>query len=491
VNEHPNHNFVAGGWRRSTGDEVVQAINPATEEVFDQFCAATVEDASSAVEAATAAFPSWRKVPARRRAEALRRVAAELEREQQELADLETLDNGKPIAESLWDIGDAIDCFRIYADLAETLEDERREMVALPDDRFLSEVRLEPVGVAAQIIPWNYPLLMAAWKVAPALAAGATCVLKPSEVTSMTALRLGAALERAEVPAGVCNIVTGYGAEVGPALTGHSSVRKVAFTGSVPTGQGIMRAAANDIKSISLELGGKSPILVFEDADIEAAVEWIIFGIFWNQGQVCSATSRLLVDERIANQLMERLVEEARKIKIGPGQDPSVKLGPIVSKQQQDAVHAFIERARAQGYNPLTGGQRPPGLNKGYFVEPTIFENPAVDSEIWQEEIFGPVLCVRRFRTEDEAIRLANSSRFGLAAAVMSADLDRADRVANALEAGIVWINCSQPTFQQAPWGGYKQSGIGRELGRWGLQNYLETKQVTRYVSDQPWGWYL
>jgi len=332
---------------------------------------------------------------------------------------------------------------------------------------------------------------MAAWKVAPALAAGATVVLKPSELTPLTALELAAAADRIGLPAGVLNVVTGLGSDAGSPLTLHPGVDKLAFTGSVPTGAKIMSAAASDIKNISLELGGKSAFIVFDDADVEAAVEWILFGIFWNQGQVCSATSRLLVQESIAPRLIERLVEETRKITIGPGMDSGVLLGPLVSKSQYEKVLGFIDQGQASGAKLLTGGKRPAHLTQGYFLEPAIFDEPAENSIVWREEIFGPVLCIKRFKDEQQALQMANASRFGLAAAVMTADPQRATRVANQLRAGIIWVNCSQPTFVEAPWGGMKHSGIGRELGQWGLDNYLEVKQVTEYIGEQPWGWYL
>ena len=364
------------------------------------------------------------------------------------------------------------------------------EEIALPDARFTATAVREPVGVAVAIIPWNYPLLMAAWKVAPALAAGCTMVLKPSEWTSLTALELGAIVAEAGLPGGVLNIVTGRGAEVGQALVDHPGVDKIAFTGSVPTGATLMAAAAKDIKTVSLELGGKSPFVVFADSDIDRAVEWIMFGIFWNQGQVCSATSRVLVERALYAPLLARLVAEARRIRIGDGLAEGTLLGPLVSKPQYDKVLGFIDRAVAGGATLETGG-RAEGFAQGYFVAPTILTGFAEDAECWVEEIFGPVVCLRPFDSEEEALRLANDSRFGLAAAVMSADEARGERVAAALRAGIVWINCSQPTFTEAPWGGMKQSGIGRELGRWGLDNYLETKQITSYVSDAAWGWYL
>ena len=382
-------------------------------------------------------------------------------------------------------------CFSFYAGLAEELDENPEEAIALSEPRFSSKVVREPIGVAGAIIPWNYPLLMASWKVAPALAAGCTMVLKPSELTPLTALELGAIAEEAGLPAGVLNIVTGLGPDAGQPLSEHPGVDKLAFTGSVPTGAKIMAAAARDIKNVSLELGGKSPFVVFADSDLDKAVEWIMFGIFWNQGQVCSATSRVLVEESLYPALLERLVEEAAKIRIGNGLADGTLLGPLVSKGQYDKVLAAIERGKAEGATVAGGGQRPAGLNTGFFLEPTILTDMAEDSFVWKEEIFGPVVCVKPFRNEQDAIRMANDSRFGLAAAVMSKDRARCERVARAFRAGIVWVNCSQPTFTEAPWGGHKQSGIGRELGRWGLSNYLETKQITAFEADEPWGWYI
>jgi betaine-aldehyde dehydrogenase len=286
-------------------------------------------------------------------------------------------------------------------------------------------------------------------------------------------------------------VVTGTGKDAGAPLSEHPGIDKLAFTGSVPTGSRIMQAAARDIKNVSLELGGKSPFIVFDDSDIDAAVEWIMFGIFWNQGEVCSATSRVLVQRGIYARLLARLEEEARKIVIGSGLDDGVLLGPLVSKGQYDKVREAVQRGRDEGARLVTGGGRPAHLDTGFFMEPVVFADVPTDSWIWNEEIFGPVVCIRPFDDEAEAVQSANDSRFGLGAAVMSKDTERCERVARALRAGIVWINCSQPTFTEAPWGGYKQSGIGRELGEWGLNNYLETKQITRYVSDKPWGWYI
>ena len=483
--------YIDGTWVAPVRGGSLPVIDPATEEVFAQIPAATAEDAGAAVTAARAAFDHgpWPRLSGAERAGYLRAIAQGIRDRLPDLARLEVRDNGKPLPEAEWDLGDAAGCFDYYAGLAEALEGEV-EHIPLPDDRFTARALREPVGVAVAIIPWNYPLLMAAWKVAPALAAGCTMVLKPSEHTSLTALELGAIAEAAGLPKGVLNIVTGLGADVGQALVDDPRVDKLAFTGSVPTGARLMAAAAKDVKTISLELGGKSPFVVFADSDIDKAVEWIMFGIFWNQGQVCSATSRVLVERALYAPLLARLVEEAQKITIGNGLAAGTLLGPLVNKAQFDKVLGFIDRARAEGATVACGG-RASGFETGYFVAPTILTDVPLTAEAWVEEIFGPVVCIRPFDTEAEAIALSNDTRFGLAAAVMSGDEARCERVARAFRAGIVWINCSQPTFTEAPWGGMKQSGIGRELGRWGLDNYLETKQITKLVSDRPWGWYI
>ncbi|MGO7531253.1 aldehyde dehydrogenase family protein [Rhizobium leguminosarum] len=485
--------YIDGQWVKPAKGGTCEVINPANEEVIHRIAAATAEDVDLAVKAARRAFDrdGWPKLTGGQRAGYLRAIADGIRARQAEIARLEVLDNGKPFPEADWDVADAAGCFDFYAGLAEQLDHNPEEAIALPDARFTSKAVREPIGVAGAIIPWNYPLLMAAWKVAPALAAGCTVVLKPAELTSLTALELAAVAHEAGLPAGVLNIVTGAGSIAGQAIIDHRQVDKLAFTGSGPVGSKIMAAAARDIKRVSLELGGKSPFVVFEDADIDKAVEWIMFGTFWNQGQVCSATSRVLVQETIYGRLLERLVEETNRIKIGNGLDEGTLLGPLVSKRQYDQVVAAIEGARKAGATVACGGTRPEGFDRGFYLRPTVLADVPLDSDAWKEEIFGPVVCVRSFKTEEEAVELANDSRFGLAAAVMSKDDARAERVAAAFRAGIVWINCSQPTFTEAPWGGYKESGIGRELGRWGLDNYLETKQITRFTSEDPWGWYI
>ncbi len=493
-NNYSNKGFyINGQWQKPHSTDTFTTINPANEQVIVNVSSGKNQDIDDAVQAARGAFDngSWSKLSGKERAVYLHKMADIITRRLDELAKLEVLDNGKPYPEAKWDIEDTAGTFSFYAKLAEELDDNSEKEIQLPEAGFSSKAVKEPLGVAGAIIPWNFPMLMAAWKVAPALAAGCTMVLKPSEITPLTAIALGEIAIEAGLPAGVLNIVTGLGADAGQALVDHPQVDKLAFTGSVPTGAKIMANAARDIKNISLELGGKSPLVIFADTDIEKAVEWIMFGIFWNQGQVCSATSRVLVEESLYPALLERLISESKKITIGEGNSADVLLGPLVNKSQYDKVCAIIERGVKDGATLAAGGKRPEGFDSGYYLEPTIFTDIEEDSWLWQEEIFGPVVCIKSFKTEQQAIAMANNSRFGLAAAVMSKDLNRCDRVAKAFRAGIVWVNCSQPTFVEAPWGGYKQSGIGRELGEWGLNNYLETKQITHYDSDDPWGWYI
>ncbi len=486
------HLFIDGQWLPAASGERFAVYNPATEAVLHHVAAGDARDIDKAVAAARRAFDEgpWPTLSGAERAGYLRAMADALEARQDELIRLEVLDNGKPLTEAQWDVADAIGCFRFYADMAETLNTDGTPL-ELPDERFTCHTVREPIGVAGLVTPWNYPLLMAAWKVAPALAAGCTAVLKPSEITPLSALELAAAAETAGLPKGVLNVVTGLGPDCGAPLSAHPGVDKLAFTGSVPTGRRIMQAAAQDLKNISLELGGKSAFIAFDDSDLDAAVEWVLMGIFFNQGQVCSATSRLLVQEGLYPRLIERLVAEAQKIRIGDGLAEGTLLGPLVSEGQYHKVLEAIAQAQRDGATLLCGGKRPAQLDKGWFVEPTIFTDVPADSALWCEEIFGPVLAVRTFTDEADAIAQANNSQYGLAAAVMSQDTARCQRVARALRVGIVWINCSQPTFVQAPWGGYKQSGIGRELGEWGFSNYLETKQITEYASAEKWGWYL
>lgn len=485
--------YINGQWVSPINGGTFNSYDPSDESLIATVASGCAADVDVAVKAARAAFDEgpWPRLSGAERGACLRKIADGIRARQEALAELEVRDNGKPFPEAMWDIGDTAGCFDFYAKLAEELDAQREKPVALADDRFSSLARKEPIGVAGAIVPWNFPMLMASWKIAPALAAGCSIILKPAEQTSLTALELARIADEAGLPAGVLNIVTGPGSTVGAAITAHPGVDKLAFTGSVPVGSRIMQAAAQDIKNVTLELGGKSPFVIFADSDIEQAVEWIMFGIFWNKGEVCSATSRVLVERAAYEPLLARLAEETRKIKIGNGMEQGVLLGPLVNRSQYEGTLQAIARGLEEGARLVCGGERPAHLDKGFYLQPTVFADVPEDSWVWNEEIFGPVVCIRPFDSEEEAVRSANNSRFGLGAAVMSKDLQRCERVARRFRAGIVWINCSQPTFTEAPWGGYKQSGIGRELGEWGLNNYLETKQITRYDSEQPWGWYI
>jgi betaine-aldehyde dehydrogenase len=484
--------FIDGAWVASHSDAVIDVINPATEEVVGQVAAGNSDDIDDAVAAARNAFDNgpWPRMSGSGRAVYLRTIAKLLSARLPEFAKYESLDVGKPIAEAELDIGDTISCFEYYADLAEAFDAGNDQNLELPDDAFSGYLTREPVGVIGAIVPWNFPLAMSSWKIAPALAAGCTMVLKPSEFTPVSALALADVCIEAGLPAGVLNIVTGYGLDVGQPLSEHPEVDKLTFTGSSLTGTRVMTAAAQGTRSVGLELGGKSAAVIFADCDLEKAVEWAMFGIFYNQGEVCSATSRLIIEESIYTRFLERMVERTKEIVIGDGAGDGIKLGPLVSQPQYEKVLAAISRGLDDGATLLCGGARPEGMNRGYFVEPTIFTDVDEGHWIWQEEIFGPVLCAKSFRTEEEAVRMANNSDFGLAAAVMSSDLNVCNRVARAFQAGTVWINCSQPLFVQGSWGGYKKSGIGRELGVQGFNNYLEVKQVITNVNNDAVAWY-
>lgn len=488
--------FINGEWSVSSDPAAwLPVIDPSNKKTFHAIPAGAAGDVDRAVEAAKTALPGWSKTPAEKRAKLLRAIAEKLKERSQELGVYETIDNGKPLKESVMDVADAAACFEYYADeILRVMKEEDNRVIDVGNPSVECRIQYHPVGVCGLIIPWNYPLLMAAWKVAPCLAAGCTAVLKPSELTPVTSLELAEIAREVGVPAGVLNVVNGLGPNVGAPLSAHADVSKVAFTGSVPTGARVATAGASSIKNVTLELGGKSPIIVFADADMEQVVDWTLLGIFFNQGQVCSATSRLIVHSSIKDALVARLVAAAKQIRLGNGLDPSVEMGPIVSEGQQRRVLSYIESGISEGATLVCGGlPSDPALSSGCFIAPTIFDNVKTGMKIWREEIFGPVLCVHTFETEEEAVRLANETSYGLAAAIMSRDNDTCERVTRSLEAGIVWINSSQPTFVQAPWGGFKASGHGRELGPWGLKNYLEVKQVTSWVDKtaKTWGWYV
>ena len=453
--------FIGGKFVAPQGGKTFDVFNPATEELLGRAPLGETADIDTAVKCARESFDSgvWSSLSGAQRAVVLRRVSVLVKQYKPILSEKEARNNGKPHREAEWDIDDVSGSFDYYADLAEQLDAKQGSKIASPDARFDIALQYQPVGVVGAIVPWNYPLLMCAWKLAPALASGCSVVLKPSELTPFTALDLAAIIHEAGVPPGVLNVVTGLGVTAGSSLTEHPLVDKLTFTGSVPTGVRVMTAAARDIKNISLELGGKSPILIFPDVDIDTAVEWLMFGIFWTNGQICSATSRAIIHSSILPAILAKLKEQASKIHVGdPFSEQNPSMGPLVNRDQYAKVMAFIEGAKAQGATLVHGGKRPDNCPKGFYVEPTVFiANPSMT--IWKEEIFGPVLAITTFETEAEAIALANASDFGLAAAVLSSDAGVQQRIVKAMRCGIMWVNCSQPAFCCAPWGGLKKSG--------------------------------
>jgi betaine-aldehyde dehydrogenase len=462
-------------------------VDPSTEEIIAEVPDADESDVNRAVEAAKTAFESgpWPQTTAQERGRILFRLAERIRKESAALAELESRNSGKPIVEAEYDLADVSTCFEYYGGLATKV---MGQVNPVPDNALSLSLR-EPIGVAGQIIPWNYPLLMAAWKLAPALAAGCTCVLKTAEQTPLTALELAHYFGDAGLPPGVVNIVTGFGESAGAPLAKHADVDKIAFTGSAEVGKKILKMAADTVKRVTLELGGKSPNIFFADADFQAAIDGALFGVFINQGEVCSAGSRILVERPIYSKFVEAMSAKASSIRLGPPLERETKMGPLVSKEQFERVRSYQEVGKREA-KVAAGGGRPSAISRGYYVEPTIFYDVDNSARIAQEEIFGPVAAVIPFSSEAEAIRIANETPYGLAAAVWSRDIFRAFRVVKALRAGIVWVNHMQPTYVEAPWGGYKQSGFGRELGPWGIEEYLETKQVHVNLNEQPIGWY-
>ncbi|HET7291117.1 MAG TPA: aldehyde dehydrogenase family protein [Vicinamibacteria bacterium] len=478
--------LIDGAFVAAASGKTFDVMNPATDEVIAKVPDAGPQDVDAAVKAARRAFESWRDVTAQERGRILLRLAARMRDELPRLAEIETRNSGKPIVESEFDLTDVATCFEYYGGLATKLHGE---VLNVPDNA-VSLALKEPIGVAGQIIPWNYPLLMAAWKLAPAICAGCTMVIKPAEQTPLTLLEFARFFEECGLPKGVVNVVTGFG-ETGAAIVAHADVDKIAFTGSLEVGKLIMRNSADTLKKVSLELGGKSPNIFFADADFEAAVDGALFGVFINQGEVCSAGSRVLVERPIYKRMLDAMAEKAKRIKLGDGLDRSTKMGPVVSREQLERVTQYQELGRKEA-KVAAGGGRPkdPALQKGYFVEPTIFYDVDNSARIAREEIFGPVMSVIPFDKEEDALRIANDSPYGLAAAVWSRDVFRCFRVVKRLQAGIVWVNHMQPTYVEAPWGGYKMSGVGRELGPWGAEEYLQVKQVHVNLNEAPIGWY-
>ncbi|MFF1991096.1 aldehyde dehydrogenase family protein [Bacillus mycoides] len=482
--------YVNGEWRDSSDQEKRTIINPANGKGIAYAPEGTIEDAKYAIEVARTAFDSgiWSATSTAERASYLFKIADEIDKNMEELVYLETMDNGKTYREAEGDIGDAAACFRYYAGLI-TKPDGQTYHVA---DPMQAMVVREPVGVCGLIVPWNYPLLMSVWKIAPALAAGNTIVFKPSEVTPITATKLFEILEKVGLPKGVANMVMGAGPIVGNEIAASNKVDMISFTGGTKTGKHIMRTAADNMKKISLELGGKSPNIIFADADFETAIDYALFGIYAGSGQVCSAGSRILVEENIYDKFVNSFVERAQQINVGAGDNPESEMGPLVSQEHMEKVLRYIEIGKDEGANVACGGRRimEDGKGDGFFIEPTVFVNVKPDMRIVQEEIFGPVVVIQKFKDEQEAIELANGTDYGLAGGVFTVDGAKAMRVIRKLRAGITWINSYHPTYNEAPWGGYKQSGIGRSLGTFGLEEFQEIKQININLEVEPIGWF-
>ncbi|MCK9908502.1 aldehyde dehydrogenase family protein [Microbacteriaceae bacterium K1510] len=468
--------LIDGAWRAAKSGKTFATLNPATEATIADVAQADAADIDDAVAAARRALESgpWATMLGIERARILNRLADVLRANFEEVVWLESLDGGKPIAATRrMDLPAAIDCLEYYAGWADKIAGE-----VVPTRRdALTYIERVPVGVVAAIVPWNFPLMNAVWKIAPALACGCTIVLKPAELTPLTALWLGQAALDAGLPPGVLNIVPGFGAEAGAALVSHPDVDKISFTGSPATGRFIMKAAAENITRVTLELGGKSPLVVFEDADLEQVVRATTSGAFFNAGQVCSAATRVIVQDSVHDAFVARLADRVEKLRSGDTLAADTALGPVISEKQMERILQYIEAGRTEGARTVTGGGR--AANRGYYVDPTVFVDVLPDMRIWQEEIFGPVLVVSRFTDEQDAVKLANSTDYSLAAAVWTRDIERANRMTHALHAGTVWVNTYGPTDTRLPWGGMGgQSGIGRDLGRNAIENYTEQKTV-------------
>jgi aldehyde dehydrogenase (NAD+)/phenylacetaldehyde dehydrogenase len=470
--------LIGSEWREAVGGEWIEAIDPATGKVIGKFPAGGEADVNLAVTAARRAFNgAWRKISPYERGRLLQKAAVLIEKHGDELAQLIVLENGKPLWEAKKEVGTAVSWTEYYAGwttkmLGDTIP------VSLPG-QFLNYTTREPLGVVAGITPPNYPLTMPLYKAVPALATGNTIIIKPSEDTSLVALRLGEIFLEAGLPEGVFNVVTGYGETAGAALANHNDVDKITFTGSTEVGRLLLRAAAGNLKKVSLELGGKSPNIVFADADLEAALKGVFMGIFFCQGEICSAGSRLFIEESIYDSFVARLADMAKTVKLGHGLDPDTKMGPLVSRAQQERVLDYVRIGKEEEANAIAGGRSPDGpLANGYFVEPTVFAGVTNDMRIAREEIFGPVVCAIPFKDLPDAVAKGNDSNFGLAAGVWTQNLRKAHQAAAALEAGTVWVNCYNAFDNASPWGGFKQSGWGREKGPYGLDLFTQIKSV-------------
>jgi aldehyde dehydrogenase (NAD+) len=483
--------FIDGKWVDAESGKTFTTPNPATGETLAEVAEADKADIDKAVTAARKAFDGkWSKVSPRDRGKMLYKLAQLIEENASELAALETADNGKPIKESSYvDLPQVAENFEYFAGWATKIEGET---IPVPGQMFNYTLR-EPVGVCGQIIPWNFPLLMAAWKLAPALAAGNTVVLKPAEQTPVNAMELGKLIEQAGFPEGVVNIVPGYGETAGAALAAHPGIDKIAFTGSTEVGKLVAKAAAENLHKVSLELGGKAPNIVFADADLEQAVNGAMMGIFFNQGQVCCAGSRLFVQEDVKEEFVDRLKEKSAKINVGDPMDKATHMGPQVSEEQLNRIKGYVDIAQKEGATVVCGGEAPQldaAFQKGYFFQPTIFSEVNNQMRVAQEEIFGPVVSVLTFNDEEDLIKQANDTIYGLSAGLWTRDITRAHRFAKAIRAGVIWINTYNMFNAASPFGGYKQSGYGREMGKHALELYTNVKSVWVDLSGKPIGWF-
>jgi aldehyde dehydrogenase (NAD+) len=483
--------YIDGQWVDAESGKTFNTPNPATGQTLAEVAEGDKADIDKAVAAARRALEGkWSKMSARDRGRLIYRLSQLIESRSAELAAVETADNGKPIKETLYvDIPQVVENFEYFAGWATKIEGET---IPVPGQMFNYTLR-EPVGVCGQIIPWNFPLLMAAWKLAPALAAGNTIVLKPAEQTPVGAMELAKLIEEAGFPEGVVNVVPGYGETAGAALASHQGIDKVAFTGSTEVGKLVAKAAADNLTKVSLELGGKAPNIVFADADIEQAVNGAMMGIFFNQGQVCCAGSRLFIDARVKDEFLDRFKERAGRVKVGDPMDKETQMGPQVSEEQLNRIKGYVDIAKGEGATVLAGGC-PPSLEgdfqKGFFFQPTIFGEVTNTMRVAQEEIFGPVVSVITFDGEEDLIRQANEVVYGLSAGIWTKDITRAHRFAKAIKAGVVWINTYNMFNAASPFGGYKQSGYGREMGKHALEMYTQIKSVWVDLSGKPIGWY-
>jgi betaine-aldehyde dehydrogenase len=483
--------YIDGKWTSPASGATSDVVNPSDGSVVATVDVADDDDVQQAIAAARRAFDEsdWPRLPPGERGAIQFRVADLLERDKDRIARAETLNTGKALRESCYDVDDVVKVFRYYAGLADK---EAGRLVATGSPTAIARIEYEPIGVCGLIGPWNYPLLQISWKVAPAIAAGDTMIIKPASLTPLTTIILVELLEEAGVPAGVANLVLGPGGRVGEALAASPDVDMVSMTGGIEAGRRILRAAAVNVKRVALELGGKSPNIVFADADFETAVDNALTAAFVHSGQVCSAGCRLIVEDSVHDRFVEELGRRADRIRLGPGLDEGTQTGALISAEHRDKVERYIRLGIDEGARLVAGGGRPdePELEKGFYVRPTVFADCDRDMTIIREEIFGPVVTVERFKTEDEAIRLANDTTYGLAGAVWTADAGRAQRVAGRLRHGTVWINDYNTYMPQAEWGGFKQSGIGRELGPTGLDEYREAKHVYENIAPAPSGWF-